>query len=153
MATLSFEDFEPGQIFDLGAYEMTADDITDFARRFDPQPFHVDEQAAAKSAFGGLIASGWHTAAAFMRLYVDAMLADSLSMGSPGIEELRWREPVRPGDVLTGRFVVEKVQPSARRDDRGTVFFRGEMTNQRDEVVMTMNGRGYFGLRSSSRRR
>lgn len=147
MATLSFEDFEPGQTFDLGSFEMTAEDITDFARRFDPQPFHVDAEAAAKSVFGGLIASGWHTASVFMRLYVDAMLSDSLSMGSPGIEELRWREPVRPGDVLTGRFVVEKVQPSSRREDRGTVFFRGEMTNQRGEAVLTMSGRGYFGRR------
>jgi acyl dehydratase len=148
MATIAFEDFEPGQVYQLGTYEMTEAEILDFADRFDPQPFHTDPQAAVASPFGGLIASGWHTASVFMRLYVDAVLADSLSMGSPGIEQLRWLQPVRPGDVLTGRFVVEGVQPSARRADRGTVLFRGEMDNARGETVLTMSGRGFFGLRN-----
>ena len=147
MPTIAFEDFRPGQVFQLGTYEMTEPEILDFAGRFDPQPFHIDVDAARSSAFGGLIASGWHTASVFMRLYVDAVLADSLSMGSPGIEQLRWLQPVRPGDVLTGRFVVEAVQPSSRRSDRGTVLFRGEMDNDRGETVLTMAGRGYFGLR------
>ena len=147
MATIAFEDFQPGSTFELGSYEMTADEIIDFARRYDPQPFHLDAEAAALSPFGGLIASGWHTASVFMRLYVDAVLADSLSMGSPGIEQLRWRQPVRPGDVLTGRFIVQRVEPSSRRDDRGTVFFEGEMTNAAGDTVLTMAGRGYFGRR------
>ncbi len=147
MPNYAFEDFAPGQIYRLGTYEMTADEIVEFAQRFDPQPFHVDETAAAASPFGGLIASGWHTASVFMRLYVDTVLTGSTSMGSPGIEQLRWRAPVRPGDILTGAFIVESVQPSSRRADRGTVFFRGEMTNQHDTTVLTMSGRGYFGRR------
>ena len=148
MPTIAFEDFSPGQVFQLGTYEMTAAEIMDFAGQFDPQPFHIDPEAARESAFGGLIASGWHTASVFMRLYVDAVLADSLSMGSPGIEQLRWLQPVRPGDVLTGRFVVESVRPSSKRADRGTVLFRGEMDNARGETVLAMSGRGFFGLRN-----
>jgi acyl dehydratase len=147
MPTLYFEDFAPGQTFGLGTHEMTRAEIVDFAQKFDPQPFHLDEAAGAASPFGGLIASGWHTASVFMRLYVDALLSDAASMGSPGIEQLRWLQPVRPGDVITGRFVVENVAPSSRRADRGTVFFRGEMTNGDGVLVLSMSGRGYFARR------
>jgi acyl dehydratase len=147
MPTYCFEDFSPGQAFALGTYEVTAAEIIDFSQRFDPQPFHVDEQAAVASPFGGLIASGWHTAAMFMRLYVDAVLVDSASHGSPGIEQLRWLEPVRPGDVLSGTFTVESVRPSQSRPGRGTVFFRGEMTNAGGTTVLSMTGRGLFGRR------
>jgi acyl dehydratase len=150
MTSRYFEDFQPGQIFDLGEHTMTRDEIVDFARQFDPQPFHTDPDAAAHSPFGGLIASGWHTAAVFMRLYVDALLADAASMGSPGISELRWLAPVRPGDTLTGRFIVESVQPSSKRTDRGTVFFRSEMVNGDDITVLSMTGRGYFARRDAS---
>lgn len=143
-----FEDFAAGQVYDLGSRSVSAEEITDFARQFDPQPFHVDEAAAAASDFGGLIASGWHTAAMFMRLYVDTLLADSDSRGSPGIEQLRWLRPVRPGDVLTGRFTVADVTPSSTRPDRGTVHFVGEVVNQHGEAVLTMRGRGLFGRRS-----
>jgi len=142
-----FEDFEPGQLFDLGSYEMTRDEIVEFGRRWDPQPFHVDEGAAAASAFGGLIASGWHTACVFMRLYADALLADSASMGSPGLEELRWLVPVRPGDVLHATAEVLEVALSARRPDRGTVFLRWEVHNSRGELVCRLAGRGLFGRR------
>ncbi|HVM20250.1 MAG TPA: MaoC family dehydratase [Egibacteraceae bacterium] len=148
MTTRYFEDFAPGQRYELGTHQMTAEEIIDFARRFDPQPFHVDPDAAVASPFGGLIASGWHSAAVFMRLYVDTLLADSTSMGSPGIEQLRWRRPVRPGDVLSGRFDVEDVMDSTRRADRGTVLFVGTLTNQDGEAVLTMRGRGYFGRRN-----
>ena len=147
MPTRCFEDFSAGQVHELGTHAMTLDEIVSFARQFDPQPFHVDERAAADSAFGGLIASGWHTASIFIWLYVDAVLAGSSSMGSPGIEQLRWLAPVRPGDVLVGRFIVESTAPSSRRADRGTVFFRGEMDNQRGETVLRMQGRGFFGRR------
>ena len=150
MATRYFEDFAPGQTYQLGSHEMTRSEIIDFAQKFDPQPFHLDEAAGAASPFGGLIASGWHTASVFMRLYVDALLSDAASMGSPGIEQLRWLQPVRPGDVLSGRFVVIDVQPSSRRDDRGTVFFRGEVTNSDGEIVLSMVGRGYFARRDAS---
>lgn len=142
-----FEDFTPGTVFPLGSHTIERDDIVRFAREFDPQPFHVDEDAAAASPFGGLVASGWHTAAVFMRLYVDAVLVDTASEGSPGVDELRWRHPVRPGDVLTGGFTVEDVQPSTRRANRGTVHFRGELTNQEDIVVLTLRGRGLVGRR------
>lgn len=147
MTTLHFEDFDEGQILALGSHVMTEEEIVSFARQFDPQPFHVDARAASGSAFGGLIASGWHTAAVFMRLYVDAVLADAASMGSPGIEQLRWLQPVRPGDELTGTFVVTSTRPSSKRTDRGTVFFRGEMINQDGQVVLSMQGRGFFGRR------
>ena len=142
-----FEDFVPGQTFDLGSYEMTRDDIVEFARRWDPQPFHVDEAAAGESAFGGLIASGWHTACVVMRLYVDTLLADAASMGSPGLEDLRWLVPVRPGDVLRASAQVLDVAPSSTRPDRGTVFLRWEVHNHQGELVARMAGRGLFGRR------
>lgn len=145
-----FEDFEPGQVHDLGERAITREEIVEFATRYDPQPFHVDEEAARHSAFGGLIASGWHTGALFMRMYVDTLLADAASMGSPGLSELRWLAPVRPGDVLRGRFVVDDVAPSTKRADRGTVFFTGELTNADDVTVLRLRGRGYFGRRGSA---
>jgi acyl dehydratase len=141
-----FEDFEPGQVFELGTRTVTEEEIVDFARRWDPQPFHLDPEAAKDSVFGGLIASGWHTGAMWMRLYVDAMLGPS-SMGSPGIEELRWLAPVRPGDTLRGRLTVLETTPSERQPGRGTIRVVGEMVNQDDTVVMRMTSRGHFGRR------
>jgi acyl dehydratase len=145
--TRYFDDFAPGQVFELGGRTVTKEEIVTFAREYDPQFLHVNEGAAAAGPFGGLIASGWHTGALWMRMYVDALLADSVSMGSPGIEELRWLQPVRPGDALRGRLTVLETTPSERRPDRGTVRSRGEMLNQRDEVVLTMVARGFFGRR------
>ena len=142
-----FEDFEPGQVFELGSHDVSEAEIVEFARRWDPQPFHVDPEAARESVFGGLIASGWHTGAMWMRLYVDSMLGGAASMGSPGVEELRWLAPVRPGDTLRGRLTVLDTTPSERRPDRGTVRIRGEMVNQDDVVVMTMTSRGHFARR------
>ena len=147
MAGAYFEDFEPGQDRALGRVEVTEAEIVDFARRFDPQPFHVDPEAAKESVFGGLIASGWHTGAMWMRLYVDSLLGGPASMGSPGIEELRWLAPVRPGDTLSGRLTVLETTPSERRPERGTVRIRGEMVNQDGVVVMSMISRGHFGRR------
>jgi acyl dehydratase len=150
MTSLYLEDFQPGQTFDLGSRVITRDEIVAFARQFDPQPFHLDEEAALSSPFGGLIASGWHTAATFMRLYVDNLLSGAASMGSPGVEQLRWLAPVRPGDELSARFVIESVTPSSKRADRGTVFFHGEMHNQDGVLVMRLSGRGYFGRRNAA---
>ena len=144
------EDFSPGQVFDLGSYQFSREEILEFGRRWDPQPFHVDEVAAAESAFGGLVASGWHTACVFMRLYVDALLLDSASMGSPGLEELRWLVPVRPGDVLRGTAYVVSATPSATHAGRGTVVMRWELHNDRNEVVARMKGRGLFGRRPTT---
>jgi acyl dehydratase len=142
-----WEDFTKGETLELGSYEITRDEILEFARRYDPQPFHVDEEAAAAGPFGGLAASGWHTAAVFMRLFVDGILNSTASMGSPGIEELRWTAPVRPGDVLTGRVRVLDSYPSERRPDRGTVVTHCEAVNQDGTVVMTMRGRSHLRRR------
>ena len=142
-----FEDFEPGRVFELGSRTVTAEEVVSFAREFDPQPFHVDEEAAAASVFGGLIASGWHTGAMWMRLYVDALLGGAASLGSPGIEELRWLAPVRPGDTLHARLTVLEATPSERRPDRGTIRSRAEMINQDGVTVMSMVARGHFGRR------
>ena len=142
-----WEDFEAGEETELGTYEVTREEILEFARRFDPQPFHVDEVAADAGPFGGLAASGWHTAAMFMRLFVDGVFKESASMGSPGVEELRWTAPVRPGDTLTGRVRVVETYPSQRRPDRGTVITENEALNQDGVVVMTMRARGFFRRR------
>ena len=142
-----WEDFADGETTELGSYEITREEIVEFARKYDPQPFHVDEEAASAGPFGGLAASGWHTAAVFMRLYVDGILNHSASRGSPGVEELRWTAPVRPGDILTGRARVLETYPSERRDDRGTVISQCELLNQDGTVVMTMRARGHFRRR------
>ena len=147
---LFFEDFEPGAVFELGEKPVTEEEILAFAQEYDPQPFHVDKDAAAESAFGGLIASGWHTAAIFMRLYVDAVLSGAASQGSPGVEELRWLKPVRPGDILRARMVVLNAVPSERNPNRGTVYIRSEVENDRGETVMTMKARGLFTRRKVS---
>jgi acyl dehydratase len=142
-----WEDFEAGQVYELGPHTVTAEEIVDFARQFDPQPFHLDEEAAARGPFGGLIASGWHTAALFMRMYVEELINETVSMGSPGVEELRWLVPVRPGDELRGRVTILEATPSSTRPERGTIRARMEMLNQRDEVVLTMVARGFLGRR------
>lgn len=146
---LYFEDFEPGMVFDLGERGLSKEEIVAFAREFDPQPFHVDEEAANGSSFGGLIASGWHTAAVFMRLYADSLLSRAASMGSPGVEELRWLRPVRPGDTLRARLTVLDTTPSERNPNRGTVHLYSEVFNDRDETVMTMKARGLFARRGN----
>jgi acyl dehydratase len=142
-----FEDFEPGQRVELGSHTVDEQEIVAFARQWDPQPFHVDPDAARDSVFGGLIASGWHTGAVWMRLYVDSLLGGSDSRGSPGVEELRWLATVRPGDTLAGRLEVLETTPSASRPDRGTVRIRGELVNQDGVVVLSMTSRGHFGRR------
>ena len=142
-----FEDFRPGQTVELGSRTVTEEEIVAFARQWDPQPFHVDPDAARDSDFGGLIASGWHTGAMWMRLYVDSLLGDAAGLGSPGVEELRWLAPVRPGDTLTGRLEVLEATPSQRRPDRGTIRIRAEMVNQDGVTVMAMTSRGHFRRR------
>lgn len=145
--TIYFEDFTPGRVFELGSVDVTEDEIVEFATRYDPQPFHVDPAAAAETMFGGLIASGWHTCSMCMRLLVDGLLSDSTSLGSPGMDQIRWTAPVRPGDRLTARSVVEEVRPSVSKPDRGTVTLMTQMTNQDGMVVMTMRGLGMYARR------
>jgi acyl dehydratase len=142
-----FEDFQVGDSRELGSVSVSEAEIVEFAQRFDPQPFHVDAEAAKASPFGGLIASGWHTTALFMGMFVRAILLDSASLGSPGVAEIRWTAPVRPGDTLTGRSIVADVQPSSTNPDRGTVFTTNEVRNQDGVVVMTLKARGFFARR------
>src|SRR5690349_12743618 len=106
MAQRYFEDFPEGYTVELGTFTLSPEDIIEFARKYDPQPMHTDPHAARASIYGGLIASGWQTATSYMRLLVDAVIQDTDSKGSPGIENLRWLKPVRPGDTLHGRFTV-----------------------------------------------
>jgi acyl dehydratase len=140
-----FEDFRPDQVFEFGGRTVTAEEIVAFAREFDPQPIHLEDRE--DGPFGGLIASGWHTGALFMRMYADAVLNQTVSMGSPGVEEIRWLVPVRPGDTLRGRATILDVRPSAKRPDRGTVRARLEALNQSGQVVMAMTAWGLFGRR------
>jgi acyl dehydratase len=144
---LYLEDFTPGRVFELGARTVTADEIVAFAREFDPQPFHLDDEAARKSPFGGLIASGWHSCAILMRLWCDAVLVRSVALGSPGVDEVRWHRPVRPGDLLTGRGEVVEMRPSERRPERGSATVRMTLANQDGEVVLSFVGRGLFARR------
>jgi len=146
MPDLYFEDIEPGGVYELGTRTVTESEIVAFAREWDPQPFHTDPEAAKESVFGGLIASGWHTGSMWMRMYVDTMLG-SAARGSPGIEELRWLAPVRPGDTLSGRLTVLEATASSTKPDRGTIRIRGEMVNQDGVTVMSMTSRGHFGRR------
>ena len=145
-----FEDFGVGDATEVGPVTVSEAEIVDFAERFDPQPFHIDAEAAKASPFGGLIASGWHTTALFMGMFVRAVLLDSASLGSPGVEEIRWTAPVRPGDTLHGRSTVTDVQPSATNPRRGTVFTTNEVWNQDDTLVLTLKARGFFARRPSA---
>ncbi len=138
MSLLYLEDFAAGQTFDLGQHQFDENEIVDFATQFDPQPFHIDPDAAAASNFGGLVASGWHTGSVFMRLLVDGLLARCASMGSPGVDELRWLAPVRPGDILTAILHIEEVRPSKSRPDRGFIMTSAVLTNQDASDVFTL---------------
>jgi acyl dehydratase len=142
-----FEDFQVGEVSELGPVTVTEAEIVEFAKRFDPQPFHIDTEAAQASPFGGLIASGWHTTALFMGMFVRGVLLDSASLGSPGVEEIRWTAPVRPGDTLRGRSTIKNVQPSTTNPRRGTVFTTNEVVNQDGTVVMRLKARGFFARR------
>lgn len=142
-----FDDFEPGDVIELGSRSITPEEIIAFAREFDPQPFHLDQEAGRRSIYGGLLASGWHTGALMMRLLCDGFLTDTVSLGSPGVDELRWLKPVRPGDTLSGRLTVLERIPSRSKPDRGIIRSLIEMRNQRGEVVMTVRGLSLLGRR------
>ena len=144
---LFWEDFRPGEAVEIGQHTFTEGEIVAFAREFDPQPFHTDPEAARSSFYGGLIASGWHTCAVAMRLMVQAYIGRAASAGSPGVENIRWTGPVRPGDTIRYRRVILEARPSERRPDIGLVRSRTEAVNQREETVMTMEGWGFFRRR------
>ena len=132
-----FEDYEPGAEHEFGPIEVEEAEVLAFGRRFDPQVFHTDPAAAARSEYGGLIASGWHTAALMMRLYSDHYLSRVATLVSPGVDELRWTLPVRPGDRLWIRVRVLSARRSRSKPDRGIVRSRVEVLNQRRETVMS----------------
>ena len=142
-----WEDFTVGQTREFGAMPVTREAILAFAAQFDPQPFHLDEAAAEASLFGRLAASGWHTCAMSMRMMCDDYLLDSSSLGSPGIDELRWLKPVHPGDTLTIRLTTLEARPMTSRPKVGLIKSRWEVLNQDREVVLTMQGWGLFGRR------
>ena len=132
------EDYVEGDIHEFGPITVTEDEIIEFGKKFDPQVFHTDPVRAKETVYGGLIASGWHTSGLFMRLFVENYLAGKSSLGSPGVDELRWLKPVRPGDNLLLRVTVHKVKPSTSKPDRGVLFSFCEMVNQENDVVSTM---------------
>ncbi|MCP5367495.1 MAG: MaoC family dehydratase [Hyphomicrobiales bacterium] len=146
MATY-LEDYAEGETYEFGRYAFTEQNIIAFAREFDPQAFHVDPQAAAAGPFGGLVASGFHTLSAMMRLLVDHFISPEASLGSPGMGEIRWLAPVRPGDVLGARLTVTERRLSRSRPDRGALVQFIEMVNQDGTVVMTAVGTGFYRRR------
>jgi acyl dehydratase len=140
-----FEDFIVGETLPLGSRHVTRAEIIAFAAEFDPQPFHLDERVAGDAMVGGLIASGWHIGAMFMSLLCSGFLIESTSLGSPGIETLKWQRPVRPGDTLTGASTVVEARASRSRPDMGIVRFRHEVVNQAGETVMWLDNSILFG--------
>lgn len=141
----------PGSVLEYGAITVTEEDMIEFAERFDPQPFHVDADAAAEGPFGGLIASGWHTASVMMRLVADHYLSKVASLGSPGVDELRWTRPVRPGDSLRVRVSIMETRRSRSKPDRGVVRSRVEVVNQRGDVVMSLEALNILRCRNGGR--
>ena len=135
---LYFEDFLPGQVAVYGPVTITAQDIIAFASEYDPQPMHTDEEAARGLMLGGLAASGWHTCCLFMRLICDSFLLNSGSLGAPGIEEVKFRKPIHPGDQLTLQMTVGEVRVSASRPQLGLIDLSYAMHNQTGACVMTL---------------
>ncbi len=150
MDLLYFEDFPVGEIVEYGATEVTAEAIIAFARQFDPQVFHLDESAAHATMTEGLVASGWHTAAMLMRMSCDNFLNRSSSQGSPGIEEISWIKPVRPGDILRVRRTTLSARPSKSRPEIGLVEFICDVFNQTGETVMIQQGVILFKRRNAA---
>ena len=139
-----FEEFEVGRVFQLPSHQITEKEIIEFAQEFDPQPFHLDGSSEQAQQVGGLIASGWHTSSILMRMICDGYLLDSSSQGSPGLEEVRWLNVVRPGDTLSAEAKVTASRVSKSRPEIGIVSFDYRMWNQRGEDVLRTRGVGMF---------
>ncbi|HEY6329199.1 MAG TPA: MaoC family dehydratase [Blastocatellia bacterium] len=133
-----FEDYVSGRVYEFGTASITEAEIIEYARKYDPQYIHIDPEAALSGPLGGLIASGWQTAGLMMRLFVDNFLSSVASIASPGIDELRWTRPVRPGNKLRIRITITETTRSRSKPDRGMVRTSIEVINQADEVVMTL---------------
>ena len=148
MQELYFDDFAPGQSFQSKGVTLSEAQILDFALLYDPQPFHLDKEAAAEGPFNGLIASGFQTLALAFRIFYQANVINACSMGSPGLDELRWVRPVRPGDTLKVKATVREKRPSRSKPDRGTLLMDYEVLNQMDEVVMTFTAIHIFARKA-----
>jgi acyl dehydratase len=142
-----FEDYLPGSVYEYGALTVTEPEIIEFAKRFDPQAMHIDPQLAAQGRYGGIIASGWHTVGLAMRLFVDHYLSRVASLASPGVDEIRWPNPVRPGDTLRVRLSILETRPSRSKPDRGVIRTLIEALNQNDQLVLSMIGISILGRR------
>jgi acyl dehydratase len=147
---LYFEDFLPGAVAEFGPRLVTREEIVAFAAEFDPQPFHLDEEAARGSMLGGLAASGWHTCCLLMRMAYDGFLHESASMGAPGVDEVRWLAPLRPGDAITLRRTVRDARVSKSRPEAGFVQLFFEVVNQAGAVVMTLTTPMMIGRRETA---
>jgi acyl dehydratase len=145
-----FEDFAVGQTYELGSRSLSQDQIIAFARDYDPQSFHTDPEAAKRSVFGALIASGWQTVGVFMSLLVTGLIKDTASMGSPGVDSIRWLKPVRPGDRLTGRIRILEAATSKSRAELGILKTEGELYNQTGDKVMTIVATSFIGRRPAT---
>ena len=145
----AWEDFYHGQVITFGGKTVSSDEIIAFAREFDPQPFHLDDEAARKTLLGGLAASGWHSCAMLMRMICDAYLLDSTCLGAPGVEEVRWLKPVRPGAELNVRCTCLETRASASRPEMGLCKFTWDMFNQAGEHLMTMTATQMFARRQA----
>jgi acyl dehydratase len=143
-----FEDYVAGAVYEYGYTSVSEADIIAFAERFDPQPIHTDARFAAGGPFGGLIASGWHTASLAMRLVVDHYVSRVASLASPGVDELRWPTPVRPGDLLRVRTTILETRRSRSKPDRGLVRTRAELLNQHDQIVLSLVAMNLIRLRN-----
>lgn len=139
-----FEAFAPGAVFEAGSFTIAEADMIAFAQLYDPQRFHTNLQAARDSIYGGLIASGWHTVVLTMRQMIDRVFGETTGLGSPGVDELRWLVPVRPGDTLSVRLTVLEARPSRSKPDRGLVRFKVEATNQHGVLAMSLVGLGFI---------
>jgi len=148
LITRYWEDFKVGEVEQIGGKRVDKEEMIAFARQYDPQPFHVDEAAAKQSIYGGLIASGWHTCAMVMRMMCDAYMLHSASVGSPGIDNLKWLKPVRPGDTISARRTTLEMRASKSKPDIGIVNNLWEVFNQDGEMVMSMQGYGMFRRRN-----
>ena len=149
MKERNFEDYQVGEVLTYGDTLVTEHEIIEFASRYDPQSFHLDKAAAANSIFGGLIASGWMTGALVMRMTVDHFISPKSSMGSPGVDEVRWLMPVRAGDRLRVRVTIIEARRSTSKPDRGVIRSKTEALNQNDEVVMSFTGMGMYSCRTA----
>jgi acyl dehydratase len=145
-----FEDYRPGFVGEYGSLTVSEDEVIEFAKRFDPQEFHIDPIRAARGFYGGLIASGWHTCSLMMRLYADHYVSKVASLGSPGVDEIRWPRPVRPGDTLSIRVTILEARRSTSKPDRGFVRNQIEVLNQDREVVMSLKAMNLFLCRKSN---